>query len=80
MFIPGRKRQSDGIQCMCRKTLGGILKFDRHCSLFLNPFYGAYYAFFPISKKNKTLDQLTQLKSTASVLNISDVAVTIKFD
>ena len=45
MFIPGRKRQSDGIQCMCRKTLGGILKFDRHCNLFLNLFYGAHYAF-----------------------------------
>ena len=79
MFIPGRKRGSDGTQCMCRKTLGGILKFDRHCNLFLNPFYGARYA-FPTSKMNKTLDQRTQLKSTASVLNISDVAVTIKFD
>ena len=45
MFIPGRKRRSDGMQCMCRKTLGGILKFDRRCNLSLNPFYGAHYAF-----------------------------------
>ena len=45
MFIPGRKRRSDGIQCMCRKTLGEILKFDRHCNPFLNLFYGAHYAF-----------------------------------
>ena len=45
MFIPGRKRRSDSIQCMCRNTLGGILKFDRHCNLSLNLFYGAHCAF-----------------------------------
>ena len=45
MFIPGRKRRSDSIQWMCRKTLGGILKFDRHCNLSLILFYGAHCAF-----------------------------------
>ena len=90
MFIPGRKRRRDGIQCMCRKTLDGILKFDRHCSLFLNLFYGVHYAFASQQEEQDTRST-TQLKSTASVFfsdsdenqtiqNISDVAVTIKFD
>ena len=65
MFIPGRKRRSDGIQCMCRKTLGGILKFDRHCNFFLFFFcYGAHYAFS--NQQEQDTDQVTQLKSTTS--------------
>ena len=58
MFIPGRKRRSDDMQCMCRKTLGGILKLDPHCSPFLNLSQRSHHAFHYSQEEQKTLDQL----------------------
>ena len=39
---------------VCRKTLGGILKFDRHYNLCLNLFYGAHYAFANYQEEQDT--------------------------
>ena len=56
VFFSGIKRRADVIQCMRRKTLGGILKCDPQCSLFLNLLVGSHYAFHYSLEEQKTLD------------------------